>query len=384
MKEICEMKRCTGCAACLCACPVDAIRMEYHNGFQYPKIDSDKCIDCGKCRSSCPVNKEVQKNAPGDVYAFISKDAQNLEKSASGGAYLELAKLAVDMGGVAYGVAYDSEFNVIHTRATQFSEVLQQLSTKYVQSDLRDIYRRVKKDLSEGLLVVFSGTACQIAGLYSFLGKDYGRLITVDLLCKGVPSPVVFKKYIEYLKEHTRGVLAAFDFRSKRYGWGYLTTTTTTTGEVSVLHGIKGSFIRSCGLGYVRESCFSCAYTDVRRCSDITLGDFWRIEHESDLDVSRGCSAVICNTDKGREYVGLIPDAVFRKKTFDDLKKGQSSSLTKPIKKPASWECFFSDLPKMPFGKFANKYLVDRSLYGRLRDYVPATVRARIKKLLSI
>lgn len=387
MIEICSTEKCTGCFSCYTSCPKSAISMAANEeGFLYPQIDQEVCIDCGLCQSRCPVIHPISKHRVGSVYAFISHNDEMIWKSASGGAFYELAADILSSGGVVYGARYDSKLDVYHARVDDLKDIDPLLSTKYVQSDLKNVYALVKSDLDAGRKVLFSGTGCQIAGLYSFLNGDNMNLITVDLLCKGVPSPGLFKKYIAYLSEKLGESLVAFDFRSKKYGWGYLTTTTTTTsGKHYVLKRTDGSFVRTAGHGYVRKACFSCPYTSEERISDLTLGDFWHIGEVERIneDVRRGCSSVICNTKKGHDLLNSIKSAFVVERSMEELKRGQSSSLSHPIKEPKTRTAFFKDAEKMEYPDLAKKYLTDRSLKGRLQDYMPMPLQNLIRKALK-
>lgn len=386
MIEICSVEKCTGCSSCYNSCPKSAITMTANvEGFLYPHIDQGTCIDCGLCQSRCPVSNPVDKHSVGSVFAFISNNDEMIWKSASGGAFYELAAVVLATGGIVYGARYDSNLYVCHERVDNLKNVEPLLSTKYVQSDLNTVYAQAKTDLDRGRKVLFSGTGCQIAGLYSFLKGDNANLVTVDLLCKGVPSPGLFKKYIAYLSEKLGEGLVSFDFRSKKYGWGYLTTTTTTSGKHYVLKRTGGSFVRTAGHGYVRKACFSCPYTSEERISDLTLGDFWHIGEvdKINVDVKRGCSSVICNTQKGRDLLDSIKNAYVVERSMEELKRGQSSSLSHPIKEPKTRTDFFNDAVKMNYSDLAKKYLTDTSLKGRMQDYMPMFLQNIIRKALK-
>lgn len=387
MTIICSADYCTGCSACANSCPVDAVSMKPNSeGFLYPHIDQALCMECGICQNTCPVNHPISKHEPGQVYAFISHNKEKLWKSASGGAFFEFASTVLAKGGVAYGARYDDNLYVIHDRAANIDDLNPLLSTKYVQSDLKSVFKQVKADLAEGKTVLFSGTGCQVAGLYGFLGEDPQNLVTVDLLCKGVPSPGVFKKYIEYLTEKYGDSISAFDFRSKKFGWGRLVcTVTTASGETIVLNRINGSFIKTAGAGFVRKSCFHCPYTSRERISDITLGDFWHIGEKEAFqgDPSQGCSAVICNTNKGQVFFESITDAIIIERKLSELEYGQSSSLSHPIKEPESRSRFFKDAETMGYHDLALKYLTDKTVKGILKDYLPIPIQNKLKKLIS-
>ena len=235
MENISRIKeKCVGCKSCEQSCPKHCISMvENKEGFWYPSVDEKSCIECKVCLKKCPVeNTEFHRNEPHRVWAWRNKNDVDIMRSASGGAADSAAKTILQMGGVVYGAAYDEQLAVSHIEVTDEAERENLQSSKYVQSDPKDSYTKVKQRLSEGKTVLFTGTPCQIAGLYAFLGGNPENLYTVDLICHGVPSPKFFKKYLEYQNKQTAGRVIYFNFRSKdKRGWGtqYLLKTKTKT-----------------------------------------------------------------------------------------------------------------------------------------------------------
>ena len=224
MENISRIKeKCVGCKSCEQSCPKHCISMvENKEGFWYPSVDEKSCIECKVCLKKCPVeNTEFHRNEPHKVWAWRNKNDVDIMRSASGGAADSAAKTILQMGGVVYGAAYDEQLAVNHIEVTDEAEREKLQSSKYVQSDPKDSYTKVKQCLSEGKTVLFTGTPCQIAGLYAFLGGNPENLYTVDLICHGVPSPKFFKKYLEYQNKQTDGRVIYFNFRSKdKRGWG--------------------------------------------------------------------------------------------------------------------------------------------------------------------
>ena len=200
-----DKNECCGCSSCFQKCPKNAIRMEENlEGFLYPVIDRDKCIDCGSCSKVCPQLKKIEKISLGypKAYAMRNKNLDELSKSSSGGIFSVLANYVIDNGGVVFGAAYDSKLNINHIKATTKEELSPIRSSKYVQSNIGNSYREAEKILKNGQYVLFTGTPCQIAGLKSYLMKDYEKLITADIICHGVPSQKLFHKYLDYLSEN--------------------------------------------------------------------------------------------------------------------------------------------------------------------------------------
>ena len=220
-----EKSECCGCTACVSICPHDAIIMQPDAlGFLYPKIDEMKCVGCGLCEKVCAFNEnyDASKNLDAPIaYAARHKNIQEVETSRSGAAFIAISDYILESGGVVYGAGYAEHFRVIHKRATTKEERNEFKGSKYVQSDLNTVFRQVKKDLQNGLLVLFSGTPCQTAGLNSFIGKRLREnLILVDIVCHGVPGPFLWRDYLTFLEKKHGSSICWVSFRDKqKYGW---------------------------------------------------------------------------------------------------------------------------------------------------------------------
>lgn len=314
-------EKCVGCKSCEQSCPKHCISMvENREGFWYPSVNEKSCIECGLCLKKCPVeNTEFHRNEPQKVWAWRNKNDTDIMRSASGGAADSAAKTILQMCGVVYGAAYDKQLAVSHIEVTDEAEREKLQSSKYVQSDPKDSYAKVKKRLSEGKTVLFTGTPCQIAGLYAFLGGDHENLYTVDLICHGVPSPKFFKKYLEYQSKQTAGRVIYFNFRSKdKRGWGtqYLLKTKTKTKTLSLDRYGKHFMDGDC----YRESCYQCAYANTSRVGDLTVGDFWGIaKSHPDFNSPKGVSSVFVNTEKGQKLFEMMrPFAEVEEATLEE------------------------------------------------------------------
>ena len=226
--------KCFGCRSCEQVCPKKCIDIKPNEeGFLYPLVEESVCIHCGLCVKSCPAeNPDVHRNHPSELYGLKNKDEKAIMRSASGGASDAAAKVILAEGGVIFGAAYDENLRVSHIEVNKIDDLYKIQSSKYVQSNVADCYSKAKKHLQEGRKVLFTGTPCQIAGLYAFLRKDYDNLYTLDLICHGVPSPLFFEKYIDYMGKKMGGKVIEYNFRSKdKRGWGtqYLAKTKTKT-----------------------------------------------------------------------------------------------------------------------------------------------------------
>lgn len=312
MIEIKDKSACCGCTACASICTHDAITMQPDvMGFFYPVVDKEKCIDCGLCEKVCAFNDhyDTSLNLPKpDAYAARHKDINEVETSRSGAAFIAISDYVLENGGVVYGAGYRDHFRVVHKRATTKAERNEFKGSKYVQSDLGDVFRQVKKDLKDGLTVLFSGTPCQTAGLNSYIGKKLrDHLILVDIVCHGVPGPCIWRDYIAYLEKKQGDKICWVNFRDKQaFGW---------TAHKEMFKFVNGGGKMSFTYLFYqhimfRPSCGKCHFANTKRPSDITLADFWGWE-KTDPNINKddkGVSLILVNTEKGREIFEAIKD----------------------------------------------------------------------------
>ena len=281
-----DKNKCCGCSACAIVCPFDAISMVPDPmGFNYPEVNLDKCRDCGFCNRVCSLQGNYEYQAEFDspiIMAARHKDESELMQSRSGAMFSGLSDLILSQKGAIYGAAFDSCFNVKHIRATTQVERNLMRGSKYVQSDITGIFALVKRDLENGQPVLFSGTPCQTASLKAFLKNqhvDDSRLLYVDIVCHGVPSPSIWRDYLKYVEGKYDDKIIEADFRDKkRHGWA--------SHFESFLLEKKGWISRKT-FSYLfnriimcRPVCADCLYANFNRPSDITLGDFWGWEHD--------------------------------------------------------------------------------------------------------
>lgn len=383
MENISRIKeKCVGCKSCEQSCPKHCISMvDNKEGFWYPVVDEKNCVECGKCLKTCPVeNAEQHRNMPQTVWAWRNKNDADIMKSASGGAADSAAKTVLQMGGVVYGAAYDEQLVVSHIEVERDEDREKLQSSKYVQSNPKDSYSKVKKRLAEGKTVLYTGTPCQIAGLYAFLGGDKPNLYTVDLICHGVPSPKFFKKYIEYQNKKTDGRVIYFNFRSKdKRGWGtqYLlkTKTKTKTKTLSLDRYGKHFMDGDC----YRESCYQCAYANTSRVGDITVGDFWGIaKSHPEFNSPKGVSSVFVNTEKGQElFEKMKPFAETEQATLKEAMVKQHN-LVQPSNRPENRSDFYKEIDEPDF---VSNLKVGLQLKARIKAILPSTLIQKIKSL---
>lgn len=316
MIRIKDMARCCGCTACQAVCPHDAISMRPDAlGFMYPEADPERCTDCGLCDKVCDFVKGLDdkrlidaKEGGCNVLAVRHKDDGVLSKSQSGGVFTALSDVVLSEGGVVYGAAFDKDFKVVHRRAETAQERDKFRGSKYVQSDIGDSFREVKRDLLKGMTVMFTGTPCEVAGLASFIPPSLREnLILVDFVCHGVPSPQVWHDYLAFRQKEGRIVKA--DFRDKGAGWKiHKESFEYEDGSSRSFETYKVLFYKNIML---RRSCGACPYDISSRRSDLTIADFWGIDEVlPDFDSEKGASMVITHTVKGE---GLV------RKSLEDL-----------------------------------------------------------------
>lgn len=370
---------CYGCNACVQVCPIKCIRMEPdEKGFWYPKVDENQCIQCGKCVNACQISDEGYKNPMMlesiQVYAVKHKDNNVRNSSSSGGMFTALSDYVITQGGVVFGAVYDAEFKVIHKSATTYAERDKMKGSKYVQSDVGNSFKETETLLRKGNLVLYTGTPCQIAGLYKYLGKIYDNLITCDLICHGTPSPEIFKRYLHMIESRANDKVKSVNFRHKKNNWCNLTFVIDFEKETY-------SNLLSCdpyGKLFLdniilRSSCYHCQYANTSRLGDITIGDYWGIhQNMADFHDNEGVSLVFINTKKGQLMFENIKENI-------DVKKSRLedcvpyNTLNGPAKLPYKsdfWKEYVKgeDFPYLLAkyaikGIIANRFFLDKVLY---------------------
>lgn len=320
MIEITSKERCSGCYACANACPKECIKMiSDDEGFWYPQLDMKKCIDCGLCEKVCPIiNKwEPEESRVTKAMAAINKIEEIRLKSSSGGMFTLIAELIIDQGGVVFGAAFSDDFKSVHHISVDNIDDLEKLrGSKYTQSRIGNTYKQAKECLESGRKVLFTGTPCQIGGLYSYLKKQYNNLYTQDIICHGVPSPMVWKKYVEEREKEYSAKTKQIYFRNKKSGWKSFSMKFEFLDEKEYIQiHREDSFMRafltnSC----LRHSCYACSFKKINRQADITLADFWGIQNVlPEMDDDKGTSLVLVHSKKGCELLEQIEHLMITK-----------------------------------------------------------------------
>lgn len=305
--DLCKMELCTGCAACANACPKRCIQMAADTeGFLRPVVDAAQCVDCGACQRACPILHPVTCDNKTVAYAAIHKDEGIRMESTSGGVFSLLCQWIFDRGGIVFGAAYADDFSVEHRCVRSMDELAILRTAKYAQSRIGNSFQAVKQYLNDGQWVLFSGTPCQVGGLRDFLGKEYERLVLVDLVCHGVPSPAVWSQYIDYRSKMDASGAAptTINLRSKETGWpGYSAYFGYENGAHYSAKCTEDPFLR-CFVGNLclRPSCYECRFKGISRASDFTLGDYWGVWSQlPDYNDGKGTSIVLIHSEKGRK-----------------------------------------------------------------------------------
>lgn len=358
--QIENLKTCTGCSACFASCPKNAISLvPNEEGFLYPQIDSEKCIQCGLCEKVCPaLNIQQGANKNPKAFAVINDDEKIRMESSSGGVFTAVAKKIIEENGIVFGVKLDKHQKAVFS----FTETEEGLSdfrgSKYVQTEVGNAFKECKKFLIENKKVLFTGTPCQIEGLKLFLGKEYENLLTMDIICHGVPSPLVWKKYTEFCEKKFASRIVKTAFRRKTDGWKQYSLSFTFANDSEYCASlIKDPYLRIflkdvC----LRESCYNCPSKKINRVSDITIADFWGIKNFApEFDDDKGTSLVIVHSKKGEEIFSDLENCRVKEITLENGLK-YNPAMVRSCVRPKVRECFFDDLNKNSFGKVLGKY----------------------------
>lgn len=384
MIEIKEKRECCGCNACYNICPKNAIEMKVdEKGFRYPVIDKEKCIQCDLCSKVCPIisKKKIENNPI--AYACYCKDEKIRINSSSGGMFTLIASQIINEGGLVYGASFDEKFNIKHIKVDKIEDLQKLRGSKYVQSDIGNTYKEVKKYLDENRKVLFTGTPCQIEGLKCYLQKEYDNLYLQDFICHGVPSPKVWKIYKKYKKNNDKRNPIEIEFRNKDNGWKlfnlkikYTDKSVYKKNQTKDLY--MKTFLQNLSL---RDSCYNCRFKKYNRLSDITLADFWGIDNiMPEMNDNKGTSLLIVNSEKGQIIFDKIKkDAKYKETNLKEAIK-YNPSMIESVKNNPNREKFFNDLDNTDFEKLAKKYLNKTSLVKRIISRLKSIVRNTITK----
>lgn len=369
MVRIEDKSVCCGCSACSSICPHGAISMQADGlGFRYPSVDISLCVECGLCEQVCTFNSASDHMSdPLKSLAMRNKEEQSLMQSRSGAVFPELASWIIKSGGVVYGAGFDENFNVIHKRADDLISCNEFRGSKYVQSEIGDTFRSVRKDLKEGKTVLFTGTPCQCAGLKSYVPSVLmHNLYLVDIVCHGVPSPNVWRDNLKCQHSKLKAPISAVSFRDKQsYGWTAHKETYSSDSVKITDDTFTDLYFRHI---IMRESCYTCPYASKSRVSDLTLADFWGWQNvlpDFNKD-DKGVSLVIISSEKGMQLIDSVTDR------FESYSVRLEDCMQPNLKSPS--------VPS-PYSEAAQKAYVDKGYLYLVRHYGSGSLRNRIKSI---
>lgn len=365
---------CSGCSACSQICPTKAIVMsEDERGFLYPKIDEEKCIDCGLCKKVCNFASFCVTGSQSEecvnCYAVRHKNENEVKTSRSGAAFMALSDFVLDQKGVVFGAEFGDPKTIIHKAETTKSGVNRFKGSKYVQSDMGECFTECADYLKNGKAVLFSGTPCQVHGLLSFLDNKHittDQLITVDIVCHGVPSCKLWREYVTETERHRKVDVVSVNFRNKElFGWKdhresflFSDGTTTTTWSTAFYNHVM-----------FRESCYVCPYVTPHRNSDITIADYWGIENNApEFDDDKGVNLLLIHTVKGAAVFDAIKENLLYRQT--KLSTSMQPNLKNPSAKGLEFDSFWKDYSKMSTKKFFRKYFFPNRVVVLMRRVI--------------
>lgn len=342
MINIADKYNCCGCSACVQACSKQCITFEEdEQGFRYPFVNRQLCVDCGLCEKVCPCLNQNEPLKPLKAYAAFNPNEEIRMKSSSGGIFTMLAEAIIEEGGVVFGARFDDKWEVVHdyTEVKDGLEVFR--GSKYVQSRIGDTYKQTLGFLKQGRKVLFSGTSCQIAGLNKYLRKEYDNLISVEILCHSVPSPLIWRKY---LKEITNGrKVKTINFRDKRTGWTNYSYSIRIEYSDSSKYSESSTGLYMKGLTSnltTRPSCSKCSFRKGRSGADIIIGDCWGVWSVlPKMDDNKGTSLVIVLSQKGAKICKLL-NCISSDISVNDI-VSFNGALREPHQDHEKHDCFF-------------------------------------------
>ena len=300
---------CCGCGACVNVCPTKAIEYsENKYGFLLPKIDELKCISCGKCKKVCPI-LNINVNDGKHAFAATNKNGETIKMSSSGGIFYQLALEILEQNGYVFGCTIDENMQVKHICIDSKKDLGLITKSKYVQSFLGDTFCDIKLKLQAGSKVLFCGTPCQVAALINFVDNRFKEnLLTIDIVCHGVPSQKFFDAYIKFLEAQKRKKIVEYTFRYKRSsrdGMNWYSSYRYEKGRRKIINWPEDSYNYYYMKGAIyRNSCYQCIYAQEKRPGDITLCDYWGYEDlHKEFTLNDSVSGIVINTAKGAEIL---------------------------------------------------------------------------------
>lgn len=382
--------KCYGCCACEQVCPRNAIAMKANDeGFLYPVLNEALCVKCGLCTKVCPHdNPGAVPDAPLKVFAAQYNQREVLEESSSGGIFSAVADYVLQESGAVSGSVFDDHFRAIHVVTDNPKIVDKMRGSKYVQSDTQNTYPEIKERLNKGQFVLFTGTPCQVDGLKNYLGSDDKNLVTIDLICHGVPSPDLFAKYLKET-ESKHGRISEIKFRNKeRNGWcaqGSVTHCRAKTFRTRTISPYNSSYYNLYFANSInRMCCYSCKYSSVRRVGDMSIGDYWNIDEIlPDIDSRNGISVLLVNSESGlRLFEKLKTNMILYETDLLSAVAG-NGNLAKPSDMPASRKDIYKRINEQGYTRVAKEECKYQYVFPFLKKHTPRILKQYLKRVVN-
>ena len=368
---------CCGCTACEIVCPKHCISMVYDKeGFLYPHVDKIACIECGLCQKVCPIKSTPHKRNIARAWVAQHKDKDILYSSSSGGIFSGIANHLLSQGYTIVGVVYDNSFRVVHILSQNEYEIHRMRGSKYIQSDMRGVMIVVRRKLEAGHKICFIGTPCQVAGLKNYLSNDYADLICIDLVCHGVASPLIWKRYIKELETKFDAKIVEYSFRSKHKGHHNFGTYAKFENGAEYFRDDNSSEKDFMHLAYFNEvcsrpSCHACRFKSKERCSDLTMFDCWHVEDFTDLkDDDKGFSTVFVYSNKG--------ETLFKSITKEYIVRDVTNRINDIIEKDGG-NVIYSMVPNNRRDQFMKDLQNGMQISELQKKYLTQTIGGKIK-----
>ena len=381
-----ESKECSGCGLCENVCPKGCITMSEDSlGYNRPIIDNSNCIDCGLCSKRCVIVHPTEIVAPVTTFAAVRSDKDKIKMSSSGGVFAAVAEQLISKGWMVAGCIIDTNLNPRHVLTADIKELRRMYGSKYVQSDTSGIYKSVKDALAMGRKVLFSGTPCQVAAIKRHT-KNNENLLTIDVICHGVPNVKMFHSSLEL---YNRDSIKDFLFRDKKQGWTFNNLIVYKDGSLKKINHRLSSYMTYFLQGETyRDSCYECPYAKPERGADITIGDFWgvvgrRADLKEKIDIEKGVSCLLVNSDKGRNAIESSGIELF-KVSYEDIKDG-NEPLNHPSKHTDKRYAILSEWKKRKNWSEVNQYWKkhDFNMSYLIWSLIPISLQHKIRLLLG-
>ncbi len=376
MIHITAKEKCCGCQACEQVCPKGCITMQAdREGFNYPVVNVAHCVQCGLCETVCPVLNPYPLRHPIRVQAVRSLDEDVRQCSSSGGLFTELAHWILAKGGVIFGARLTADWRVVHDYVENESDLAAFRGSKYVQSEIGDSFKRVRTFLKEGRWVLFVGTSCQVSALLHFLNKRQERLLTVDVVCHGVPSVTIWQTYLKYITQNALGEIRQIRFRDKENGWkNYCFVCEWKGGQLREVFRENAFMKAYLSNSLLRPSCYHCPCKSFASESDLTLADYWGVQDlQPELDDDRGIGLAFVHTQQMSEILSVLPLAITEVRApLGELIK-YNPSIERSVRAPLPLKrfVFYRLLAcKVPFAWLVKILLRNRGIVGFLKSII--------------